>query len=166
MLTLSCFGTSHGCMMFLVLPRVTVIKGLEEEKGPLFSSFLLPSLLLFLSSPPPSFKQQETLLCGHFFTSLLSLFSCSVMSDSLQPHGLQHARLPCPLPPPRACSNSCPLSWWCHPTILSSAVPLSFCLPSFPASGLFQWVGSSYRVAKVLELQHQSFQWIFRVDYL
>ena len=64
-------------------------------------------------------------------------FSCSVMSDSLWPHGLQHARLPCPSPTPRACSNSCPLSRWCHPTISSSAIPFSSCLQSFPASGSF-----------------------------
>ena len=55
-------------------------------------------------------------------------FSCSVMPDSLQLHGLQHARLPCPLPTPKACSNSRLLSWWCHPTISSSAVPFSSCL--------------------------------------
>ena len=62
--------------------------------------------------------------------------SCSVMSDSLLPHGLQHARLLCPSPTPRACSNSCPLSQWCHPTISSTVVPFS-CLQSFPASGSF-----------------------------
>ena len=56
------------------------------------------------------------------------------MSDSLQPHGLQHARLPCPLPTPGACSNACPSSRWCHLTISSSVVPFS-CLQSFPASG-------------------------------
>ena len=59
------------------------------------------------------------------------------MSDSLQLHGLQHARLLCPSPTPRAYSNSCPLSWWCHPTISSSVVPLSSCLQSLPASGSF-----------------------------
>ena len=59
------------------------------------------------------------------------------MSDSLQPHGLQHARLPCPSPTPGACSNSCPLSHWCHPTISSSIAPFCFCLQSFPASGSF-----------------------------
>ena len=59
------------------------------------------------------------------------------MSNSLQPHGLQHARLPCPLPTPRVYSNSCPSSWWCHPTISSSVIPFS-CLQSFPASGSFQ----------------------------
>ena len=65
------------------------------------------------------------------------LFSHSVVSDSLRPHGLQHARLPCPSPTPGACSNSCPLSRWCHPTISSSVVPFSSCLQSFPASGFF-----------------------------
>ena len=64
-------------------------------------------------------------------------FSCSVVSDSLWPHGLQHSRLPCPLPTPGAYSNSCPSSWWCHPTISSSVIPFSFCLQSFPASRSF-----------------------------
>ena len=61
------------------------------------------------------------------------LFGCQVMSDSLQSHGLQHARFPCPSPTPGAWSNSCPLSWWCPPTISSSVVPFSSCLQSFPA---------------------------------
>ena len=64
-------------------------------------------------------------------------FSRSVMSDSLQAHGLQHARLPCPSPTPGAYSNSCPLSQWCHPTISSSVVRFSH-FQSFPASGSFQ----------------------------
>ena len=64
-------------------------------------------------------------------------FSHSVVSNSLRPHGLPHARLPCPSPTPGACSNSCPLSRWCHPTISSSVVPFSSCLQSFPASGSF-----------------------------
>ena len=63
-------------------------------------------------------------------------FSRSVMSNSLQPHGLQHTRLPCPSATPRACSNSCSLRKWCHPTISSSVVPFS-CLQTFPASGSF-----------------------------
>ena len=67
----------------------------------------------------------------------LLLFSRSVMSDSLWPHGLQHARLPCPSPTPGACSDSCPLSQWCYPTISSSVVPFSSCPQSFPASGSF-----------------------------
>ena len=65
------------------------------------------------------------------------LFSRSVASDSLWPHGLQHSRLPCPSPSPRACSNSCPLSQWCHPTISSSVVPFSFRPQSFLGSGSF-----------------------------
>ena len=92
----------------------------------------------------------------HFFpaslqwTSLLLflLFSHSVMSDSLQPHGLQHSRPACPLPTPGACSDSCPLSQWCIPTI-SSSVSL-FLLPSVFASSrvFFQWGSSSRQVAK------------------
>ena len=64
-------------------------------------------------------------------------FSCSVMSDSLRLHGLQHARLPCPSPSPGACSNPCPLSRWCHPTVSSSVAPFSSCPQSLPASGSF-----------------------------
>ena len=67
------------------------------------------------------------------------------VSDSLQPHGLQHARIPCPSPSLRACSNSCALSQWCHPTILSPVVPFSSCLQSFPASESFlmSWLFAS-----------------------
>jgi len=77
-----------------------------------------------------------------FFKSSCSLsylvqFSCSVMFNSLWPHGLQHSTLPCPPPIPRACSNSCPLSRWCHPTISPSVIPFSSCLQSFPASRSF-----------------------------
>ena len=67
-----------------------------------------------------------------------SQFSHSVTFDSLQSHRLQNARLPCPSPTPRACSNSCPLSWWCHPTISSSVIPFSSHLQSCSASGSFQ----------------------------
>ena len=64
-------------------------------------------------------------------------FSDSVVSNSLWPHGMQHAGLPCPSPTPRACSNSCPSSRWCHPTISSSVAVFSFCLQSFSASASF-----------------------------
>ena len=64
-------------------------------------------------------------------------FSRSVVSGSLWPHGLEHARLPCPSPTPGAYSNSCTSSWWCHATISSSVVPFSSHLQSFPASGSF-----------------------------
>ena len=84
---------------------------------------------------------------------IIAQFSCSVTSDSLQPHGLQHARLPCPSPTPRACSNSCSSSRCCHTTISSSVVPFSPLLQSFPASGpfpmsqLFASVGQSIGVS-------------------
>ena len=80
-------------------------------------------------------------------------FSLSVVSDSLQPHEPQHARPPCPSPTPGVHPNPCPLSWWCHPTISSSAVSFSYCPQSFPASGslpmsqLFTSGGQSIRVS-------------------
>ena len=80
-------------------------------------------------------SQQSLSLFPH---GLSSEFSCSVVSDSLQPYGLQHTSPPCPSPNPRAYSNSCPLSWWCHPIISSSAVFFSSYPQSFPASGSFQ----------------------------
>ena len=67
----------------------------------------------------------------------VQLSSVIVISDSLRPHGLQHARLPCPSPSPRVCSDSCPSSQWCHSTISSSVIPFSSCLQAFPASGSF-----------------------------
>ena len=87
------------------------------------------------------------------------------MSNSLW-HRLQHTRIPCPSPTPRACSNSCPLSRWCHPIISSSVISFSsFNLPQHQS--LFQWISFPHQVTKVLEfqLQHQSFQWIFRTDF-
>ena len=87
-------------------------------------------------------------------------FSCSVMSNSLWPHGLQHAGLPCPSPKTLgAWSNSCPLSQWCHPAISSSVVPSSSRLQSFPASGSFHMSQFFASVGQTIELQpqHQSF---------
>ena len=81
--------------------------------------------------------------------SIIIQLSLSVISDSLWPHGLQHARPPCPSPTPRAYSNSCPLSWWCHPTISSSVVLFSSCPQSFPASGSFQMSQSVQSLSRV-----------------
>ena len=104
----------------------------------------------------------------HIYTQhllLLLLFSPSVVSSSLRSHGLQHARHPCPSPSLRVCSNSCPLSWWCHPITSSSVIPFSSCLQSFPASGYFlmnwlfasggQGIGAS-AVARVLSMNVQN----------
>ena len=95
-------------------------------------------------------------------------FSNSVMSGSLRPHGLQNARLPCPSPNPGAFSNLCPSSQSCHPTISSSVIPFSSCFNLSWQKSLFQQGSSSHQVAKILEfqLQHQSYQWIFRTDFL
>ena len=121
------------------------------------------------SFPPPSAPGNHIPLSINMNVTILSSvqFTLSVVSSSLQPHGLQHTRPPCPSPTPIAYSNSCPLSQWCHPTISYSVVPFSSCLQSFPHQGLFQWVSSSHQVPKVLEfqLQCQSFQWLFKTDF-
>ena len=98
-----------------------------------------------------------------------ALFCCSVTQSCLTlfyPVGLQHTGLPCPSPSLRVCSNSCPVSQWCHPTISFSVIPFSSCL-HLSQHQFFQWVSSLHQLVKVLELQlqHQSFQWIFRVDF-
>ena len=101
--------------------------------------------------------------------TLLSSVQSLSRVHSLWPDGLQHTRLPCPSPSPGFYSNSRPLSQWCHPTISSSVVPFSSCPQLFPSSETpFQRVSSSNQVANVLEfqLQHQSFQWIIRTDFL
>ena len=88
----------------------------------------------------------------------------SVMSNSLQPHGLQHTRPPSPLPAPGVYSNSCPLSQWCHPTISSSIFPFSSCLQSCPASGAFLMSqfftsdGQSIEVSASASVLHVSIQ--------
>ena len=97
------------------------------------SANLLTGTLLPLKKLP--FRHVPTLSSSH---NPSAQFSCSVMSDSLQSHGLQYTSLPCPSPTPGASSNSCPLSRWCHPTISSSVVPFSSHLQLFPASGSFQ----------------------------
>ena len=102
-------------------------------------------------------------LKGLFISSTSVQFSCSVVSDSLWPHGLQHASLSCPSPTPGAFSNSCPSSQWCHPTISSSLIPFSSSFSLFHHQDLVQWVSSSHQVAKVLELhlQYQPKKMIF-----
>ena len=98
---------------------------------------------------------------------LLLLFSHPGMSDFLWLHGLQHTRPPCSSPSLEVCPSSCSLHRWCCPAISSSDALFSFCPQSSPGhQGLFQWVICSHQMTKILELelQYQSFQWIFRVD--
>ena len=97
-----------------------------------------------------------------FFFLFVVIQSLSVSASS-GPHGLQHARLPCLSLSPGVCSNSFSLSQLCHPTISSFVSPSPPVLNLSQHQGLFQWVSSLHQVARLLELQHQSFQWIFRV---
>ena len=97
-----------------------------------FCVILYPATLIHLLISSNSFFWLSLRI---FYVSVQ--FSHSVISDSLRPHGLQHARLPCPSPNPGAYSNSCPLSRWYHPTISSFVVPFSSCFQPFPASGSF-----------------------------
>ena len=127
-----------------------------------------PDLQMWTSIPSQPVSILNIIKYIHFLNALLTglLFSHSVMSESLQPHGLQHARLPCPPVSSTVCSSSYPLSWWCYVTISSSVTPF-FYLQSFPASGSFpmNWLFTSGKILE-LQLQHQSFRWIFRVDFL
>ena len=99
-------------------------------------------------------------IVSYFISGAISSvqFSCSVMSDSLQPCESQHTRPPCPSPIPGVYSNPCPSSRWCHPAISSSVIPFSSWSQFSQHQGLFQWVNSSHEVARVLEfqLQHHS----------
>ena len=103
-----------------------------------------PELMLSINSKPTFFVSFSTpqilraLLYNLYLLFSSVQFSCSVTSDSLRPHGSQHARPPCPSPTPRVYPNSCPLSGWCHLTISSSVIPFSSCLQSFSTSGSFQ----------------------------
>jgi len=109
---------------------------------------------------PPSFCCWVTKWC---------LTLCDSMDYGTPWTGLWHVRLPCPPLSPGACSNSCPLTWWCHPTISSSVARFSSCSQSFPASGSFpksQIFTSGGLEVLELQLQHQSFQWKFRFDFL
>ena len=121
----------------------------------------------------PQNKKKRTLVWFSKFTSeylLEAVVCCSVAKPcpTLQPHGLQHARLPCPSSIPRAYSSSIPSSQWRHPTISPSVAPSPPALSLSQNQGLFQWVASLHQVAKVLALQleNQCFWWIFRVNFL
>ena len=149
----------EGCRVWERLDTIVALK----MEGPHEKEYGSPWVA---ESNPSTLADTSQNIVPQSFSSVQ--FSHSVVCDSLWPYGLQHARPPCPSPTPGACSNSCPLSWWCHPAISSSVIPFS---PAFNLSqpqDLFQWVSSSHQVAKVLEFQfqHQSFQWIFRTDFL
>ena len=148
-----------------------------EAKGPRWRSKFTPCLSFSClpwewarKSPAHGtalkWNQQHSLATNLIFFIQFSSVTQSCLT--LRPHRLQHARLPCPSPTPGICSNSCPSSQWCHPTISSSVVPFSSHLQSFPASAslpISQFFASGGQVLK-FQLQHQSFQWIFRTYFL
>ena len=123
-------------------------------QGVALSPILAFSFLVILGSvstvvmyPPPQSQGWTMVVLSPPQSSVQ--FSCSVVPDSLRPHGLQHARPPCPSPTPGVYSNLCPLSRWCHPTISSSVIPFFSCLQSFPAS-------VSFPMSQLLALGSQS----------
>ena len=133
----------------------------------LTSAFMITSFSFIY--PIISFSEFDSSSVSLFYslrTLLLSLwFSLPVMSNSLQPHGLQHARPPCPAPSPKVWPSSCPLHQWCHPSISSSDTFFSSPLKPSQHQGLFQWISCSHQMTKLLELQHQAFQRVFKVDF-
>ena len=146
-ISLQSFCLSFAChLLYLIIEKPfsvwfwDIYIFLRLEHSPYIVVFLIKispflSLKLFLVD----ILYSLVIIVIYLFNSLnmLLLFSCSVVSYSLWPRGLQHTRLPCPSPIPRACSSSCPLSQWCHPIISSSVVAFSSCLQFFPASGSF-----------------------------
>ena len=146
------------CQLYMRRRKYKKLNKYKKEKQYKVKEHLLISTLPHKAKQPSDSRYTEA--------SSSVQFSRSVMS--LQLHGLQHTRLPCSSPTPRACSDSCPSRRWCHPMITAFVIPFFSCLQSFPASGSFPMIGSSHQVAKALEfqLQHQSFQWIFRTDFL
>ena len=132
------FHHLRGCILPVLFPL------------PIFLSFSCP--VAWDGHGIDSFKQWDIGEClMKDFQSVQ--FSHSVVSNSLQPHGLQHARPPYPSPSPGVRSDSCPWRWWWHPAISSSILPFSYLPQCLPASESFQWVNSSQEVAKVLEFQ-------------
>ena len=177
---------AHTCMHTHVLSQVWFFVNPMDYSPPGSSvhGIFQAAILEWLPFPfprdllDPGIKPASLASAGRFFTTAppgkpqilpLLLFSRPVMFNSLWPNGLQHARPPCLSPSPEVCQSSCPLHQWCHPAISSSDTVFSFSPQSFPASGsnelFFQWVGCSHQMTKILEHQHQSFQWVFRVDF-
>ena len=129
------------------------------------SSLLILTIIFNLKLEHTGFQKALQYIIN-IFSSIQ--FSHSVVSNSLWPYDPQYVRPPSPSPTPGVYSNPCPLSQWCHTTISSSVAPFSFCLQSFPAWRSFpmsQLFTSGAKVSQ-FQLHHQSFQWIFRVDFL
>ena len=125
---------------------------------PTFSKTFLVFMLKNYISRSSFLSPQQTKMFGHLTLEINIYFLFSSVTQlclSLRSHGLQHTRFPCPSSIPRACSNSCPSSWWCHPTISLSIVPSPPVFNLSQHQGLFQWVNFSHQVAILLEFQRQ-----------
>ena len=138
---LSQLSSLGACHFSTCLPEVT---SLSPWLNAICFSYIIyfnphknPMIQVLLSLSPLCRRRNRLIKKSNILLNSVQ-FSCSVVSDSLWPHGLQHTRLPCPSPTPGACSNSCPLSQWCHPTISSSVIPFISHFQFFPASGSFQ----------------------------
>ena len=132
-----CQELQDAISIFRTVNQKALLQSLQSRQ------FCSKKCLCSVSVTPLNLREAHPLLKINCFSLLL--FSCSIMSDSLRPHRLQHAMPPCPSPTLRVYSDSCPLSRWCHPTILSSVFPFSSCLQSFPTSGSFlmSWLFAS-----------------------
>ena len=130
---------------FLILNPPWLVPALDHSSTSSWPGWLLASSsfrwqtrpLRGLSWPSSLFTYTQ-LFTLHPRFAIVQFSSAAQLCSTLRPHGLQHTRPPCPSAPPGVYPNSCPLSRWCHPTILSSVIPFSFCLQSFPVSGSFQ----------------------------
>ena len=146
--TFPCYSISHSELYFLRT---------ETMPSHLCGTSTLPGIVYFMDKSK--------------IIAIMLLFSHSVMSDSLQPHGLQHTRLPCPSLSLRVRPNSCPLNCWCHSTISSSAIPFSSCLQffpaskSFPKSGLFGSGGQSVGTLASASVLLMNIQGWFPLDW-
>ena len=126
----NCKASILQCSAFLHGPTLTSVHDYWKNHNFDYMDFVSKVMSLI-------FNMLSRFVITFFPRSSSVQFSHSAMSDSLQPHGMQHTRPPWCTPTPAIYSNSCPLSLWCHPTISSSVVPFSFCLQSFPESGSF-----------------------------
>ena len=167
---------SHSHQDSMVLAQRQKYRSMEHNRKPRDKSTNLRTPYLQQRRQEYTMEKRQPLLkvvlrklVNHLFSSVQ--FSRSVMSNSLRPHKLQHARPPCPSPTPGIYSNSCPSSQWCHPAISSSVVPFSSCpqsLPrsgSFPMSQLFEWGGQSFSFSIIPSNEHPGLI-SFRMDWL